>query len=515
MSSNPQVNEMIQQFDDDIAEDDDQHENDDHEMEADIKPDITKMITPDKVVEVKKKRPPPPLIAIKDISSTTTEDTPRSRGLSPRKRKMSGDGRGYGPLLSGRAHTQPGTVKMLRRCRVSVDKISLDHIADEPVSVSGADLMNIARSKCDSHLFEKMKISYDRDDTHCDVDLVFSDGSIRVHKLVLAASSDFLHEIFLNNSEADCVVFPDISLAVGKLAVDALYSGNVKINRRSISSLGCVEKCLRSFQEVGLLTHYSIQLSSMLPLENFNPTRSVPLRPPSPSTPSPPPPAMTEQLSNVLPPSLCDQADQTDVVKSDNLKIVDGENNIDKIEDLKDVEEPKSPRKKSSPSKQEFKKDCSKTSSPGKQETRKDCNKPKFSEVTQEVLKEKEAESLRGIVDWLQETGFLCSAPPKCRGCGKLTQLQDSSDQDGVAWKCPSREKCVPGPVSPSLLREHSIFQFSKEKLLWILRIIMCWRENTSLSQCHQETEASIDQIFFWYEKCRQFFCQVEDEDSQ
>ena len=62
-----------------------------------------------------------------------------------------------------------------------------------------------------------------------------------------------------------------------------------------------------------------------------------------------------------------------------------------------------------------------------------------------------------------------------------------AGEADGLAWKCPlSRDKCVPGPVTPSLLREHSIFQFSKHKLLWILKIIICWRENTSLSQCHE-----------------------------
>ena len=71
-------------------------------------------------------------------------------------------------------------------------------------------------------------------------------------------------------------------------------------------------------------------------------------------------------------------------------------------------------------------------------------------------------------------------------GCDKVTQLQPSPDIDGLAWKCPrSKDKCT---VSPSLLREHSIFQFSKDKLLWILKIILCWRENTSLSQCHQVT---------------------------
>ena len=65
----------------------------------------------------------------------------RDRGV---KRKVLREGP-YGPLLSGRAHTQPGTVGMLKRCRVDVDKMGLDQIADEPVSVSRSDLLEIAR----------------------------------------------------------------------------------------------------------------------------------------------------------------------------------------------------------------------------------------------------------------------------------------------------------------------------------------------------------------------------------
>ena len=143
-----------------------------------------------------------------------------------------------------------------------------------------------------------------------------------------------------------------------------------------------------------------------------------------------------------------------------------------------------------SPTKQE-----SKSPSPNKHEGgRKDCNKPKFSDISFEDIAAKEAASPEQVISWLQDLGFLCAAPPRCRGCGKATLLQEAAGEaDGLAWKCPlSRDKCVPGPVTPSLLREHSIFQFSKHKLLWILKIIICWRENTSLSQCHEVNVANI-----------------------
>ena len=125
------------------------------------------------------------------------------------------------------------------------------------------DLLDIARSRCDTQLFDRMRTCYDGKDSFCDMKLVFNDGHVMVHRLVLAAASQYLHTLLLD-TQADCLMFPDISVSVGKLAVEALYTGNVKINKRAISSLTCVERCVRTFQEVGLLQHYSIQISSML-----------------------------------------------------------------------------------------------------------------------------------------------------------------------------------------------------------------------------------------------------------
>ena len=115
---------------------------------------------------------------------------------------------------------------------------------------------------------------------------------------------------------------------------------------------------------------------------------------------------------------------------------------------------------------------------------RKDCNKPRW--VSLEAVEEKDKEAApRDVVSWLMDAGFLCSVPPLCKGCGEQTLLHESSDVDSLAWKCPSKELCLPGSSKSSLLREHSIFQYSKDKLLAIMRIILHWRDNTSLSQCH------------------------------
>ena len=560
LSVNPQVSNMIRQFDDDIADDpdeededfaeefaDDDDDNDEPEMEIDseieMKNDLLSTLqasTASAEVEVKKKkRPPPPLIAIKDLEPDLGVGNRRvvERGV---KRKIGGEG-AYGPLVSGRAHTLPGTLALLKRCRVEVDRMGLDHIAAEPVSLSGRDLLEIARSRCDTNLFENMRSSFHTGDAFSDVDIVFSDGKLRAHRVVLAAASPQLRAMMLDRAgdaePVDCLVFPDTTLAEGRLAVAALYTGNVKIVRSSQLSLSSVERCVRTFQEVGLLDNYSIQISPLLPLENFTPTKRHVARAASPCTPPPlhplarspsPPPghtppeerghpsgsttkeqpeAVTSALHNakesVETQNMVIQKSPSPVKHESELVSPNSLLNPDKLETsnrygVKPLSPKKQESKSISPNKQRSlspTKQESKSPSPNKHEGgRKDCNKPKFSDISFEDIAAKEAASPEQVISWLQDLGFLCAAPPRCRGCGKATLLQEAAGEaDGLAWKCPlSRDKCVPGPVTPSLLREHSIFQFSKHKLLWILKIIICWRENTSLSQCHEVNVANI-----------------------
>ena len=490
LSVNPQVSKLIQQFDEDIADDPDPEDDDEAEEDFDLEDDVEmktsclqqeeSLDTPE--LKEKPRKPIPRLISLKDLadydkSGQEDRDAQSQRRspvstVSPGSRKRSAGS--YGPVVSGRAHTAPGTIDKLKRCRVNVDRLGLDLIAGEPVSVSGSDLLNIAKSQCQQNLLEKLKASFDEGDAFTDFEIVFSDGKMRVHKLVLAATSLYLRDL-LADPTVDCLVFPDLSLSEGGMAVEALYTGDVKISHRSVSSLSSVERCLRRFQDVGLLENYSIQISPLLPLSRFNPTKSSQdLRPLSPQSPPPgklPPHHSKPKLRE---PSQNDKGEDDEKSESgDNAEPTESDV---KAEDNKDPTEPSVSVVK--------KKDC-----PVREEkVRKDCNKPNFCEVSLEAVDEREKVLPRAVISWLMEAGFLCSVSPRCKGCGEPTELQDSADVDSLAWKCPSKQKCPPGPNKTSLLREHSIFQYSKDKLLFIMRIILHWRDNTSLSQCHLVT---------------------------
>ena len=112
---------------------------------------------------------------------------------------------------------------------------------------------------------------------------------------------------------------------------------------------------------------------------------------------------------------------------------------------------------------------------------REDCKKPRFTELTEAKIRERSGHGPREVVEWLMEAGFLSSVPPSCRTCGGDARLEECLEEggDGLFWTCCS-------PLPKTTLRENSIFQYSKESLTWIVRIILCWRENTSLTMCHQ-----------------------------
>ena len=62
-----------------------------------------------------------------------------------------------------------------------------------------------------------MKTGFNTDDAFCDLDIVFSDGRMKVHKIVLAAASSYLHKMLMEDAEVDSLFFPDTSLAVGQV----------------------------------------------------------------------------------------------------------------------------------------------------------------------------------------------------------------------------------------------------------------------------------------------------------
>lgn len=473
---NPQVSEMIQQFDDDIADDPDQVDDisfSDDTFELDTVMDLKNGIIPineetdnsiEHLTKEVKKRPPPPLISISDISNFE-EKSPISPvksnfnfgaleshknvdAVSPSKKRKS-DGQ-FAPLISARAHVELETKQALKRCRVDVSRLGLDQI--EHAQLSETDIISIAKSEYDLIFFNKLKTSYDRD-TFCDFEMVFSDGRIRVHRLILAAGSSFLSELLLDDSR-DCLLFPDLTLAEGRTAVEALYTGNVVINRKSAVSLSSIEKCVRAFQEVGLLENYSIQISAPLPLSNFKSTRPVDIRTQSP------PPLQTEFSKNVEIKNFLEKVniDENDEFENEDMDMDDHSNQIDSVGKLSepsdcilsDTEyesEIEGPKENGEPS-IETERGAEKRMSPTKFSSvnnRSICNKPRFHEISTETLKFRSSLGQKEVIDWLMEIGFLCSTPPDCKGCGGQATLQSTQDVDTFTWKCPAKEKCYLG----------------------------------------------------------------------
>ena len=136
-----------------------------------------------------------------------------------------------------------------------------------------------------------------------------------------------------------------------------------------------------------------------------------------------------------------------------------------------------------------------------------EAKKPNFDNVTPENLNEKVKEGQKIFIEWLQDEGFLRKAPPPCsvKDCQSTLRLEtDKEDIDSIVWKCPIK-KCQ-ATVS---VRDGSVFGRVKkhtDSLSWIIKIILCWSDNTSLGECQQLTGADVDKIFFWYDECRDYF---------
>ncbi len=125
LNVNPQVSEMIQQFDDDIVEDQDFEDKDgEPELEMDTDVEETKRDTPklESIIEPKKKRPPPPLIALKDIDEEAKkEDSPVNENL---KRKSSDGEHEREVITYGGGEVDPGAISgVCSKCkRLSSDQ---------------------------------------------------------------------------------------------------------------------------------------------------------------------------------------------------------------------------------------------------------------------------------------------------------------------------------------------------------------------------------------------------------
>ena len=162
----------------------------------------------------------------------------------------------------------------------------------------------------------------------------------------------------------------------------------------------------------------------------------------------------------------------------------------------------------------------------------KKANKPNFEEVNESLLNEKLQEGQISFVKFLMDLGFLIQEPPVCNKCSssnsapmqlvKYTPDECSIAQgsnkiqatDGVAWVCPSCNAATsvrPGSIfarcssSPGLPSSRGASD-STESLCWIMRLVLCWKDNTSLLSCQQATGADVDKIFLWYNICKEYY---------
>merc|ERR1712080_803629 len=98
------------------------------------------------------------------------------------------------------------------------------------------------------------------------------------------------------------------------------------------------------------------------------------------------------------------------------------------------------------------------------------------------------------------------------KDCQTKMELED--DIDGCIWKCPASSNSKKSHCPTVSVRDGSIFGRVKksattgksDSLSWIIQIILCWSDNTSLVQCQQLTGADVDKIFFWYDECRDYY---------
>merc|ERR1719278_1886521 len=80
----------------------------------------------------------------------------------------------------------------------------------------------------------------------CDVTLACDGGSLKCHKIVLAASSDYFQKLFIdNNSERPIVFLKDVQVSQVKAILDYMYKGEVSVAQQELPALLRVAELLR------------------------------------------------------------------------------------------------------------------------------------------------------------------------------------------------------------------------------------------------------------------------------
>ena len=133
------------------------------------------------------------------------------------------------------------------------------------------------------------------------------------------------------------------------------------------------------------------------------------------------------------------------------------------------------------------------------------ANTPNFEALTNEAFAEHLEAGNKSFLEWLVDCKLLLRPSP-CAYCSEDVRLhEDSRSLDKWLWSCPNSEK-KGNHVKMLDPRANSIFEKNTDSLSWNIKMVICWKNNTSLNDCLKITGADVDKVFKWYDTCTEYF---------
>ena len=302
------------------------------------------------------------------------------------------------------------------------------------------------------------------------------------------------------------MVLSGVNGTILRLIVQALYTGKVTLD--GITQLRQFEKALRSLHSFGILLN--LRPSVYFDLEDDDEFEDVDVIDDEDDDGEEEILKEEEQsvVESVVKENVVVEPTTPTIAKEDK-PLRSSKRTRKEVDDKPKDEEENTPTKKRTRSTVE-----SPPNGSGKKSSNKDqeANKPSFKNVTTAILNDKVKEGQIAFVKWLQKEGFLRKSAPDClsKDCkGRLTLDIDPEAPDGVSWKCPKDKKCPMQSIREGSIfaRQKNVQKKSSDSLSWIIQIILCWSDNTSLMKCQEMTGCQdVDKIFFWYDECRDYF---------
>jgi hypothetical protein len=306
--------------------------------------------------------------------------------------------------------------------------------------------LNRQEAKRDHRSMAMWLRSVSPDDVTADAEIVTADGRrFSVHKPLLAAHSSVMKSVLLESEAEDraTLLFPDIAGDVMQVLVSALYTGEAIVDGLGCSSTD-FSQGLRTFQQLGL-------------------------------------------LKRLIPRVRASSRDQVQIVS------------------LSSRNDPANPIKNKRPA-------TTLSSPPTSKKVRKApaTNSEDVSGldvITEGSLEQSVKKGVPCLIDLLVRSGSL-SPPPACAQCGEACVLRSDADAvDRYSYSCPARRgKGGGGHAAKKDVRHGSVWEGRTEDLAWLARMLLCWKSNTSISQCQQKTDSSPEEIYQFYELCTKHF---------